>query len=791
MNPLSSLPLQTSLPQYLQATAEQIIRCIEERKYCALLGPRFTGKTELLHFVGEKLKQKSQACVRVNLYEIEAAKQSDFFNNLATSVVQRIKDITGIMITLPAQGVTDSAAFRSFVNEGIACLEGDLVLIFDHLEGAPNDLVRALLISLRAIYMEQREAKHQLVVIVAGALSLAGLATGETSPFRGIAERVMVDLPPDDESKTYVATFFSQAKILISSSASGLLIRAARGDRTLITVLCEKCVQHVSEKMFKRLSMPLVEEVIQEFILDQAHSHTPLQEALRLIESDPDLLTCTLLLAKKGIVHRGQLPLPLSPDIDPFYLTGVIRKVEPDSYQFRNEIYRQFLTQYFNPGRVGHILTMSGRWGQAIEYLEASVKKGDLQYRSDLFAATIHSMYASQNIEQAAEYLARGLSAGFKIKKCRVWCSSPSRNSLKFIGGLGKDKPTIGLEISASDERLEARAYRDACTLRGQESNGNVEWAIPLSISERHPIGVVYALIHTPARESAEQRKWELELTGYLYQAARALQEMETRQGWQKQLETLDQIALNIAGQSDIKDILQTAVEKATELVDGTGGGLYLWDELREVFTLETLHGLPASLIGTKYPHDRGVIGEIRTTMRPFSVRDYYRWLKRQQAFDEYRITAVVGAPILSGNRLVGVIAIHDQREGMVYQKEDEELLLRVGNHVAAVFENATNYQYRERLISSSLDGIIAVDDHGWINTYNEGAERICGFSPDEVLNRGKWVGDLYGDLEAAKHIKQKINTEGKLENYETYINFNNFNQLYNNCSNIFYILQR
>jgi PAS domain S-box-containing protein len=95
--------------------------------------------------------------------------------------------------------------------------------------------------------------------------------------------------------------------------------------------------------------------------------------------------------------------------------------------------------------------------------------------------------------------------------------------------------------------------------------------------------------------------------------------------------------------------------------------------------------------------------------------------------------------------------------------------------------ENARAYKaeqetkdYQERLISSSLDGIIAVDDHGWINVYNEGAERICGFSPEEVLNREKQVGDLYGDQGTAKYIKQTLSAEGKLENYETSMKNNN-----------------
>ncbi len=776
MKTLSHFADDEKIPQHFRVVFDRVIKIAVERKYCAVLGPRFSGKTDLLNLVREELEHRSRVVVQVNLYDAEAAKPSDFFNKLANIISQQLANESKISGTITA-GVSDSSTFRSFIQDVIDHVNNDFVLIIDHLEGVSNDLVRLLLTSLRAIYMEQENnSENRLVAIVAGALSLAGVATGETSPFRGIAELVIVDLPPDEESERYITTFFSNLDIRLSFAVQKYLIRVARGDRHLIKVLCDKCAQPISEKNPKKLSVPLVEKISQEFILNQAQSHAPLQEAVRLIENDPDLLACTLLLTKKSKVNKQQLPLSLSPDIDPFYLTGVVRKVGSDGYQFRNEIYRRFLTGYFNPGRVGHLLSMSGRWDQAIDYLETSIAKGNIQYRTDLLAATISSIYASSDINHGAEYLARGLVAGFNITKGRVWYCPQGREALKLVGVFGKgekNKLAIGLEMPISGDHLEARSFQEARALRVQGNNGNIEWAIPLLVSDRQSVGVVYMVIQEPKWEVGAQRDWEMELTGYLHQAARALQEVETRQGWQKQLETLDQIALNIAKQSDIKDILQTAVEKATELVGGTGGGLYLWDDIYKVFTLETLYGLPTSLIGEKYPHDQGVIGEIRMTKQPFSVKDYYKWPKRQQAFDDYKITAVVGAPILSGDRLVGVIAIHDQQDGKTFQKEDEKLLLRVGNHVAAVFENAINYQYRECLISSSLDGIIAVDDHGWINVYNEGAERICGFHPGEMLNRKKWVGDLYDDSETAKYIKQEVNTTGKLENYETCIKNN------------------
>jgi len=712
MKSLSPSLNHVHLPQYLQATADQIIRSINERKYCAVLGPRFSGKTDLLNLVREELEYRSRVVVQVNLYNADATKPSDFFNNLAKIISQQLANQSRVSEII-AVSVSDSSTFRSFIQDVINHVNNELVLIIDHLEGVPNDLVRLLLTSLRAIYMEQQSnSEHRLVAIVAGALSLAGIATGETSPFRGIAELVIVDLPPDDESEKYITTFFSNLNIQISSSVRRHLIHAARGDQQLIKVMCEKCAQMIAEKKPKQLNISIVKGAAQEFILKDANFHAPIQEALRLFENDPDLLTCALLLLKKKTIYRKELSLPLSPDVDPLYLTGAVRKDKQNGYQFRNEIYKQFLVHYFNPGRVGHLLSMAGRWDQAIDYLEFSIEKGEMQYLTNLLAATISSMYASPELNYAARYLARGLFAGFNIREGRIWYYAKNGEALKLIGYIGKAKKgelAIGREMPISGDSLEVRSYREARALKGQAINENFEWAIPLHATDRKSIGVVEMIVPALQREGSAQREWELEFSGYLHQAALALQDVETRNHWQSQLGALDQITLNIAGRLEIEQILQTAIEKAIDLVGGTGGRIYLWDEKDETFTLKASDRFQSSLKGTKFDKDRGVIGEIRRTKKPFSKNEYYKWADRQLVFDEDHMTAVTGAPILSNKKLLGVIAIHALKDGKVYGEKDEELLMRFGNHVAIALENATLFEQLELENTSRTDESLAL----------------------------------------------------------------------------------
>ena len=78
-------------------------------------------------------------------------------------------------------------------------------------------------------------------------------------------------------------------------------------------------------------------------------------------------------------------------------------------------------------------------------------------------------------------------------------------------------------------DRLEARAYRQARALRGPEGGRHIWRAIPLPVPGQRPIGVVTLCDDLLADRSAKQRDRELELVGYLNQAARAIQTASTR----------------------------------------------------------------------------------------------------------------------------------------------------------------------------------------------------------------------------------------------------------------------
>jgi PAS domain S-box-containing protein len=64
-----------------------------------------------------------------------------------------------------------------------------------------------------------------------------------------------------------------------------------------------------------------------------------------------------------------------------------------------------------------------------------------------------------------------------------------------------------------------------------------------------------------------------------------------------------------------------------------------------------------------------------------------------------------------------------------------------------------------ERLIARSRDIIVATDRKGKVAYYNDGASRILGYAPDEIM--GDFVGRLYPSVEEARRVMDAMRDEG------------------------------
>ncbi len=84
----------------------------------------------------------------------------------------------------------------------------------------------------------------------------------------------------------------------------------------------------------------------------------------------------------------------------------------------------------------------------------------------------------------------------------------------------------------------------------------------------------------------------------------------------------------------------------------------------------------------------------------------------------------------------------------------------------------ADSERYLRNLIESTSDAIISLDAEGKIVLINEGAEKMFGYSREELIGKNIFEGGevkFYGDIETAIYVMQKIrnSADGKISNLE------------------------
>jgi hypothetical protein len=460
--------LMAASNQYADAI-DQLWACIQGRHYSALLGPHYSGKTRIVERLLKRLKKEpAYAGIKVDLSQVSMTASTQFLDQLADLIARALAgQVSSALKKTDPENMT-GGDFRAFIEAILLQMRRNILLVLDHLEALPKDILHNLLISLRAQYNAQQSQPYQLIVLVSGALSLEAQTTGETSPFYNIVTKVILREPNWAESSKLVDIELSEHQAKISDHARELLLEFAQGDSYLIQELIQKCIRPGERELVSYLNINTVKKVIEEFSAENNQGYLLFKEAVHLIEEDPNLLQSILILLERGTVPRLSLPLASSSDIDPLDLTSLVRKSASNEYTIRNEIYRSFLLDKFNPGRAGNLFMTHGRWDMALHYLEKSLQSGDRTYHANFLETILNAMYSVENVSHAASHFLNGLKVGFSIQKARLWLKVSGKELLRQVDEIGFEEQNPASEISIHQDRVEGRAFRERLPLREQ-----------------------------------------------------------------------------------------------------------------------------------------------------------------------------------------------------------------------------------------------------------------------------------------------------------------------------------
>ena len=171
--------------------------------------------------------------------------------------------------------------------------------------------------------------------------------------------------------------------------------------------------------------------------------------------------------------------------------------------------------------------------------------------------------------------------------------------------------------------------------------------------------------------------------------AKEALQQYTTR------LETLSQVGLDITSQLELDALLRSIVTHAVNLLDGVGGGVYLYRP--NLDALEWMAGVNDSAVaGTILRRGEGMAGKVWESKKSMIVDDYKAWEGRLAIYDEFDLGAVIESPIQWRGEFLGVLNIQGGYNH-VFSEADVDLLNLFASQAAIAIINARLYEQAQQ----------------------------------------------------------------------------------------------
>ncbi len=209
-----------------------------------------------------------------------------------------------------------------------------------------------------------------------------------------------------------------------------------------------------------------------------------------------------------------------------------------------------------------------------------------------------------------------------------------------------------------------------------------------------------------------------------------------------EQQAVLDTLA-DLSGELELAKLLQAMLRRATALLGVSGGELAIFDEESQQLVVAASLNIGVDSTGTRLALGEGAMGHVAETREPILIPEYVEWLGRSEKYDGVEVHAVMAAPLLIGQRLVGAFAcVHDD-PARRFGPDDLRLMNLFSPQAAVAIENARLYttatrqrQYFEALVLNSPVAIVTLDTRHRVVAGNPSFEALFGYSREEYLGR-------------------------------------------------------
>src|SRR5574341_163820 len=167
-----------------------------------------------------------------------------------------------------------------------------------------------------------------------------------------------------------------------------------------------------------------------------------------------------------------------------------------------------------------------------------------------------------------------------------------------------------------------------------------------------------------------------------------------------------------LSGSNDA--LLNSIVEAAARIFGAAAASILLVNEEEEVLEFKVAFGpSDVDLVGTKFPLDRGIAGYVAMTGQPIATTNVHQDARFNQEFAKstgYVPESILATPLLSGDRVIGVMEVLDKIDATSFGMQDMELMGMFAQQAALAIDQSQQIADIEKALVSGLKRLVADD---------------------------------------------------------------------------------
>jgi diguanylate cyclase (GGDEF)-like protein len=148
----------------------------------------------------------------------------------------------------------------------------------------------------------------------------------------------------------------------------------------------------------------------------------------------------------------------------------------------------------------------------------------------------------------------------------------------------------------------------------------------------------------------------------------------------------------------DLPRLLNSILERAVILLMASGGELGLYDHETDTIQVVASYRMGKDYSGSSLAVGEGAIGRAVFSQEPVMVADYRTWEGRSPRYTDSPCHAVMAAPLVLREVMVGAISVMDIRPERRFSQEDMNLLALFAQQAAVTVDNAQHYDQAQQL---------------------------------------------------------------------------------------------